>query len=90
MTFIVEVKSMRIIVQRVKSASVTVEGKGKVSSIGPGILALVGIHENDTQEDLQSCCRQLLGCKLWENEDGRFWRYVFVEVYSDALIDMMQ
>lgn len=65
---------MRLVVQKVKSASVTVEGK-VVSSIGPGIMALVGIHEHDTEEDLKVCCKRLLGVKLWENENGGLWRH---------------
>jgi D-aminoacyl-tRNA deacylase len=69
------VQSMRIVVQRVKSASVTVDGQ-VVSSIGPGILALVGLHENDTEHDLLYCSRRLLACKLWENESsGGQWRH---------------
>jgi D-aminoacyl-tRNA deacylase len=66
--------SMRIVVQRVKSASVTVDSN-VVSQIGPGVLALVGLHENDTVENLQDCCRKLLACKLWENENGGQWRH---------------
>lgn len=69
-----EVLSMRIVVQRVKSASVTVDDK-VISEIGPGILALVGLHEHDTVADLQYCSRRLLGCKLWENENGGMWRH---------------
>lgn len=68
------VQAMRIVVQRVKSASVTVEGN-KVSSIGNGIMALVGIHEHDTQTDLNYCCKRLLACKLWDNENGGMWRH---------------
>jgi D-aminoacyl-tRNA deacylase len=64
---------MRIVVQRVKSASVTVEGE-KVSSIGPGLVALVGIHQDDTEADLHYCGKKLVGCKLWENENGAMWR----------------
>lgn len=64
---------MRIVVQRVKSASVTVEDK-VVSSIGNGIMALVGIHEDDSQQDLEYCCKRLLAAKLWENESGP-WRH---------------
>lgn len=64
---------MRLVVQRVKSASVTVEGT-TVSQIGPGLLALVGLHEHDTVDDLQFCCKRLLACKLWENENGGQWR----------------
>jgi D-tyrosyl-tRNA(Tyr) deacylase len=66
--------SMRLVVQRVKSASVTVDER-VVSKIGPGVLALVGLHENDTRIDLEQCCRRLLACKLWENETGGLWRH---------------
>jgi D-aminoacyl-tRNA deacylase len=64
---------MRLVVQRVKSASVTVDGE-VVSSIGPGAMALVGLHQQDTMEDLEYCCKRLLACKLWENEAGAGWR----------------
>lgn len=64
---------MRLVIQRVKSASVTVEGN-VVSSIGPGVLALVGLHEHDTEEDLTYCCKRLLGAKLWANDNGGQWR----------------
>ena len=65
---------MRLVLQRVKSASVTVEGN-VVSSIGPGTLALVGLHEHDTEEDLEYCCKRLLGARLWANENGGQWRH---------------
>lgn len=67
--------AMRLVVQRVKSASVVVEGH-QVSQIGPGILALVGLHEYDTTTDLEYCCKRLLACKLWanNNNDGQ-WRH---------------
>jgi D-aminoacyl-tRNA deacylase len=65
---------MRIIVQRVRSASVTVDGQ-IVSQIGPGLVALVGIHELDTDQDVQYCARRLLGAKLWENDSGASWRH---------------
>lgn len=66
---------MRLVVQRVKSASVTVEGQGMVSQIGPGLVALVGIHEHDTLDDVRYCYRRLLGCKLWANDNGIQWRH---------------
>lgn len=70
----VVVSAMRLVVQRVKSASVAVEGQ-KVSQIGPGLMALVGLHEHDTDADLQYCCKRLLACKLWENDNGGMWRH---------------
>mmetsp|Transcript_59491 Transcript_59491/g.145709 ORF Transcript_59491/g.145709 Transcript_59491/m.145709 type:complete len:227 (-) Transcript_59491:4398-5078(-) len=71
---VTHVSSMRLVVQRVKSASVTVDGN-VVSSIGGGALTLVGLHENDTKEDLEYCCKRLLACKLWANDSGGQWRH---------------
>ena len=64
---------MRIVIQRVKSASVTVDNK-QVSAIGQGTLALVGLHHEDKESDLQYCARRLLAIKLWENQNGAPWR----------------
>lgn len=67
---------MRVVVQRVRSASVTLtENQSVASAIGPGLLALVGLHQDDTLQDLEYCCKKLLGCKLWENESGGQWRH---------------
>jgi len=68
-----EVTAMRLVLQRVKSASVRVEGE-IVSSIGPGVMALVGLHENDTDDNLKECCKKLLAAKLWANDNGGQWR----------------
>ncbi len=65
--------SMRLVLQRVKSASVTVGGS-VVSSIGGGIVALCGLHVEDTDADLQYCAKKLLGAKLWPNENEKLWR----------------
>ena len=67
------VLAMRIVLQRVKSASVTVED-AVVSSIGRGVLALVGLREGDTTADLEYCAKKLCAAKLWENEEGKGWR----------------
>jgi D-tyrosyl-tRNA(Tyr) deacylase len=65
---------MRLVVQKVKSASVTVDGN-QVSAVGPGLLALVGIHEKDTEADVTYCSKRLLAAKLWPNESGGQWRH---------------
>lgn len=65
--------AMRLVIQRVKSASVTVDER-QVSSIGPGIMALVGLHQDDTEDDMSYCARKLLAVKLWENDGGAPWR----------------
>ena len=78
------ITSMRIVVQRVKSASVTVEDK-VVSCIGPGIVALVGLHVHDGPEDLEYCRKRLLACKLWANESGG-WRHSVKQKGMEVLL----
>ena len=43
---------MRAVIQRVSEASVTIEGR-KVSSIGAGLLVLLGVEDGDTAEDAE-------------------------------------
>lgn len=77
---------MRLVLQRVKSASVTVENVGVVSRIGPGVVALVGLHQHDTEEEAQQCCRKLLAAKLWSNDDGKPWRHSVKQRNLDVLL----
>jgi len=49
-------------------------------------MGLVGIHEQDTDVDLAYCCRRLMGCKLWENEDGKPWRKSVKQMSYDLLL----
>ena len=64
---------MRAVVQRVLRASVEVDGE-VVSEIGPGLLALVGIRDTDTNKDLDYICRKVLGVRLWPDEEkGKAW-----------------
>lgn len=79
------VHSMRLVVQRVKSASVTVEDK-VVSQIGPGLVALVGLHQDDDATDADFCARKLLACKLWENDSGAPWRQSVKQKGYDVLL----
>eukprot|EP00554_Chaetoceros_debilis_P010901 CAMPEP_0194107056 /NCGR_PEP_ID=MMETSP0150-20130528/6970_1 /TAXON_ID=122233 /ORGANISM="Chaetoceros debilis, Strain MM31A-1" /LENGTH=157 /DNA_ID=CAMNT_0038795333 /DNA_START=220 /DNA_END=693 /DNA_ORIENTATION=+ len=65
---------MRLVLQRVRSASVRVEGE-TVSQIGPGVMALVGLHEHDTEDNIQECCKKLLAAKMWANDNGGQWRH---------------
>jgi D-tyrosyl-tRNA(Tyr) deacylase len=65
------VSAMKVVIQRVKSASVSVVDENVIiSSIGPGILALVGLHVDDTISDLQYCAKRLLNIKLWESSSS--------------------
>lgn len=55
--------------QRVKSASVTVDDK-LVSSIGKGLLVLIGVSKDDTLRDVESMASKVLKFKMWEDENG--------------------
>ncbi|GAB2301202.1 hypothetical protein Dimus_035236 [Dionaea muscipula] len=68
-----QIRAMRVVVQRVAAASVEVEGR-IVSEIGPGLLVLIGIHDSDTDADADYICRKVLNMRLFPNEaTGRAW-----------------
>jgi len=60
---------MRLLIQRVRRASVEIEGaiKGK---IGKGFLVLVGVTHEDTEEDLEYLAQKLLKIRLFDDEHG--------------------
>lgn len=60
---------MRIVIQKVSKASVTVEGK-TVSSIGDGLLVLVGIEDADTDEDIDWLVKKMLNLRIFDDGDG--------------------
>lgn len=60
---------MRAIIQRVNSASVAVEGK-VVSSIGRGLLMLVGFHKEDTDTDSDYIISKSTGLRIFGDADG--------------------
>lgn len=64
---------MRAVIQRVRSASVTVGGEA-VSSIGRGLCVLVGLHRDDGQDQLEYIVRKLVNLRLFEDpESGKRW-----------------
>lgn len=60
---------MRVVIQRVAHASVTIEGAVK-SKIGKGYLVLVGIEEADNEEDIQWLSRKIVGLRVFDDENG--------------------
>lgn len=60
---------MRIIIQRVKKASVTV-AKKVISEIGQGYLILLGIETEDTQEDIDWLCGKVAKLRIFEDKKG--------------------
>ncbi len=66
---------MRALIQRVTSASVSVDG-AVIGEVGAGLLALIGIHRDDTVEDGDWLIRKLLSVRIFEDDAGKMGRSV--------------
>lgn len=75
---------MRVVVQRVSSASVTIDGEVK-SAIGRGLLILLGIGHDDGAEDIDWLVRKLAGLRIFDDEAGVMNRSV-IDVGGEALV----
>src|ERR1700742_1955343 len=60
---------MRAVIQRVSRASVTIEGVVR-STIGTGLLVLVGIEDADTPEDLEWLCGKIVNLRIFNDDAG--------------------
>jgi len=60
---------MRVVIQRVSKASVTIEGE-KVASINQGMLVLLGIVNDDTPEDISWLSKKIANLRIFNDEKG--------------------
>lgn len=60
---------MRVLIQRVKRASVTIDGE-LISKIGTGLLVLVGICNEDGNEDIEWLTNKISNIRLFDDENG--------------------
>ena len=60
---------MRVLIQRVTKASVTIENNIK-SQIGKGLLILLGIEDNDNKEDIEWLCNKITNLRIFNDKDG--------------------
>ena len=61
---------MRAVVQRVSRAKVTVHGS-TTGEIGPGLLVLLGVGHNDTEEDASYLAAKIAGLRIFQDADGK-------------------
>jgi len=61
---------MKVLIQRVKKASVTINGT-LYSSIGKGILALVGIEKGDTIEQIEKSVKKIVNLRIFADENDK-------------------
>ena len=60
---------MRIVIQRVQRASVSVDGR-EVSSIGQGLMVLVGVETGDSREDAEWLAAKTVALRIFDDADG--------------------
>ena len=75
---------MRVVIQRVLEASVSISG-AVTASIGPGLMVLVGICEEDGREDIEWLVRKIAALRVFDDEAGVMNRSV-VDVGGDVLV----
>ncbi len=75
---------MRVLIQRVSEASVTIDGSVK-SAIGPGLLVLLGIENEDESEDINWLCKKIVQLRIFGDEEGKMNRSV-QDINGDILV----
>ncbi len=62
---------MRVLLQRVSEASVEVRGR-EVARIGAGLLLFVGVHEEDSREEVDWMAKKIADLRIFEDKTGKF------------------
>lgn len=75
---------MRIILQRVSSANVRINNKIK-SEISAGLLLLLGIEDEDNDEDIEWLCHKIVNMRIFNDEDEKMNLSV-MDTWGDILI----
>ena len=75
---------MKALIQRVKQASVTIDGE-LYSSINNGMLVLLGVMKDDTIENAQKLAQKLIGLRIFEDEQGKMNKSI-VDTNGEMLV----
>ena len=75
---------MRVLIQRTKHASVTIDGRCK-SAIKQGLLVLVGIEDSDGKEDIEWLCKKIVNLRIFDDENGVMNRSV-LDIEGEILV----
>ena len=75
---------MKVLIQRVKKASVTIENE-LFSSINKGILAFVGIEKGDTQEHVEKAAKKIANLRIFPDENDKM-NLSIIDVQGEMLV----
>jgi len=75
---------MKAVIQRVSKASVTIEGD-LVANINSGLLILLGIVEQDTQDDIDWLVNKIANCRIF-NDDNQVMNKSLIDINGEALV----
>jgi len=75
---------VRAVIQRVLSASVTVEGN-EISRIGPGLLTLLGVENGDSRADLEWMMKKIVQLRIFSDAEGKMNRSL-IDVGGEHLL----
>ncbi|MBR5469811.1 MAG: D-tyrosyl-tRNA(Tyr) deacylase [Paludibacteraceae bacterium] len=75
---------MRLVIQRVKEASVTVN-KELISKVQKGLLILIGIEDNDADEDIDWLANKVVNLRIFDDENGVMNKSI-KDAYGDILV----
>ncbi len=81
---VLKTEIMRVVIQRVSEASVTIDGNVK-SAIGDGLLVLLGIEHEDEQDDINWLCKKIVQLRIFGDEEGKMNRSV-LDINGDILV----
>jgi D-tyrosyl-tRNA(Tyr) deacylase len=75
---------MRVVIQRVSKASVTIDQQ-KVAAIQKGVLVLLGIENSDTQEDIDWLVRKIINLRIF-NDENQVMNLSLQDVHGDVIL----
>jgi D-tyrosyl-tRNA(Tyr) deacylase len=75
---------MRVVIQRVSEASVVIDNR-KVAWIDKGLLVLLGIVDEDTQDDIEWLCNKIANLRIFPDDDG-IMNTSLVDTDADAIV----
>jgi D-tyrosyl-tRNA(Tyr) deacylase len=75
---------MRLLIQRASKASVTVDGR-VVSSIGPGLVVLVGVGQGDGAEQVEPLADKVVALRIFRDDEGKT-NFAIGDVGGEALV----